>query len=282
MRNLLQFLIKYSNLLLFILLEGVALGLVFSQNRLQRSAWLSSANAVSGYIYQVWSGFTGYFALRSENDRLAAENVELRNQIVLLENSLEAQQEAGMSDSVPAYIYAEKHLRYIPAKVIHISTATQRNYITLNKGLRDGVEMDMGVVDQDGVVGIIRAVSDRFAVAIPLINNAFIVSCRFQRTDHLASLRWDGVDNRFAQLEDIARHVDVKQGDTLVTSGLSDAFPEGVRVGVVEEATLGENDQYYHIKVRLAADFRRLGYVQIIQNEARAEQRRLEEWGGEK
>ena len=279
MRNLWQFLVKYSNLLLFLLLEVVALFFVFSKGGLPHSAWVSSANRVTGSFYQAWNNVTTYFFLRSENERLVAENVELQNRITRLENQLEGQLEAGLPDTVPAYVYAEKDLHYIPAKVINFSTSSQRNYLTLNKGARDGVEEDMGVVDQDGVVGIVRAVSDRFSVVIPVINNAFSVSCRFLSNDKLGPLHWDGVDYRYAQLEDIARHVEVHEGDTLVTSGLSDAFPEGIRVGIVEEAELGESDAYYHIKVRLAADFHRLGYVQIIQNKALVEQRQLEEWG---
>ena len=279
MRNLWQFLVKYSNLLLFLLLEAVALFFVFSKGGLPHRAWVSSANRVTGSFYQAWDNVTTYFFLRSENERLVAENVELQNRITRLENQLEGQLEAGLPDTVPAYVYAEKDLHYIPAKVINFSTSSQRNYLTLNKGARDGVEEDMGVVDQDGVVGIVRAVSDRFSVVIPVINNAFSVSCRFLSNDKLGPLHWDGVDYRYAQLEDIARHVEVHEGDTLVTSGLSDAFPEGVRVGIVEEAELGESDAYYHIKVRLAADFHRLGYVQIIQNKALVEQRQLEEWG---
>jgi len=279
MRNLLQFLIKYSNFLLFLLLEVVAFVLVFGQNRFQHSAYLSSANAVTGTLYQAWAGVTGYFSLKGENERLVAENVELQNRITVLENSLEGVMEAGLPDTVSAYTFAEKHLDFIPAKVINISTATQRNFITINKGLRDGVEQDMGVVDQDGVIGIVRAVSDRFAVVIPVINSSFSVSCRFLSNDKLGPLRWDGIDDRHARLEDIARHVEVNRGDTLVTSGLSDAFPEGIRVGVVEESELGENDAYHHIRVRLAADFHRLGYVQVIRNAARAEQKQLEEWG---
>ena len=279
MRNLWQFLVKYSNLLLFLLLEVVALFFVFSRNRLPQSAWLSSANTVTGVVYQVWDNVTSFFFLRSENERLVAENVELQNYITRLENQLEGQYEANLPDSVGAYVYAEKHLNYIPARVINFSTSSQRNFITLNKGARDGVQEDMGVVDQDGVVGIVRAVSDRFSVVIPVINNAFSVSCRFLRNEKLGPLHWDGVDYRYAQLEDIARHVEVHEGDTLITSGLSDAFPEGVRVGIVEKAELGESDAYYHIKVRLAADFHRLGYVQIIQNKALVEQRQLEEWG---
>lgn len=279
MRNLLQFLIKYSNFLLFLILEVVAFVLIFSQNRFQHSAYATSANRFSAGMYQVWDNVTSYFSLRSENERLSAENVDLQNYIVQLENRLEAVDEASLKDTVSAYVYAEKHLNYIPAKVINISTATQRNFITINKGIRDGVEQDMGVVDQDGVVGIVRAVSERFAVVIPVINNSFSLSCRFKSTDKLGPLSWDGVDNRYAQLDDIARHVEVHEGDTLVTSGLSDAFPEGVLVGVIEEAQLEESDAYYRIQVRLAADFHKLGYVQVIKNASRAEKLDLESWG---
>ena len=279
MHNLLQFLVKFSNLLLFLLLEVVALFFVFSRNSLAHSAWLSSANAVTGTVYQTWDNVTSYFFLRRENERLVAENVELQNRITALENRLEDVDEQLLKDTVEAYVYAEKNLRYIPARVINFSTSSQRNFITLNKGARDGVQEDMGVVDQSGVVGIVRAVSERFAVVIPVINDAFSVSCRFLSNDRLGPLHWDGIDDRYAQLEDIARHVEVHEGDTLVTSGLSDAFPEGIRVGVVEKAELSESDTYYHIKVRLAADFHRLGYVQIIQNSALVEQRQLEEWG---
>ena len=194
MRNLWQLILKYSNLLLFLLLEVVALFFVFSRNGLPHSAWRSSANYVVGSFYQTWSNVSDYFFLRSENERLVAENVELQNYITRLENQLEGLFESQLPDTVPAYVYAEKDLRYIPAKVINFSTSSQRNYLTLNKGARDGVEENMGVVDQDGVVGIVRAVSDRFSVVIPVINNAFSVSCRFLSNDKLGPLHWDGID----------------------------------------------------------------------------------------
>lgn len=279
MRDLLQFLMKYSNFLLFFGLEVVAFVLIFTQNGLQRSAFFSSANYMTGVVYQTESAVTEYFRLRGENERLVGENVELKNRIVELENSLESVREAHQTAVVSAYTYADKQLKYIPAKVINFSTSTQRNFVTINKGLRDGVEKDMGVIDQDGVVGIVRAVSEQFAVVIPVINNSFSVSCRFVSNDKIGPLKWDGLDVRYAQLEDIARHVEVHEGDTLVTSGLSEAFPEGIRVGVVEEAELNETDAYYRIKVRLAADFHRLGYVQVIQNNTLQEQRELEKWG---
>ena len=106
MRNLWQFLVKYSNLLLFLLLEVVALFFVFSKGGLPHSAWVSSANRVTGSFYQAWDNVTTYFFLRSENERLVRENVELQNRITRLENQLEGQLEAGLPDTVPAYVYA--------------------------------------------------------------------------------------------------------------------------------------------------------------------------------
>ena len=124
MRNLWQFILKYSNLLLFLLLEAVALFFVFSRNGLPHSAWRSSANYVVGSFYQTWSNVSDYFFLRSENERLVAENVELQNYITRLENQLEGLFESQLPDTVPAYVYAEKDLRYIPAKVINFSTSS--------------------------------------------------------------------------------------------------------------------------------------------------------------
>lgn len=249
---------------------------VFSGSGLPRHAWMTSSNAVIGACYEARDAVLEYFLLRRDNERLVAENIELQNRIVKLENALELVQEQNLDDSVTAYVYADKQLSYIPAKVINYTTSTQRNYLTLNKGSRDGVQVDQGVVDQDGVVGIVRAVSERFAVVIPVVNSTFSISCRFLTTDKIGPLHWDGIDSRYAQLEDIARHVEVHEGDTLVTSGLSESFPKGIRVGVVDEVELSESDAYYHIRVRLAADFRRLGYVQVISNATYAEQKALE------
>ena len=136
--------------------------------------------------------------------------------------------------------------------------------------------VDMGVIDSKGVVGIICAASERFALVLPLVNDEMQLSCRFKNNDTYGPLVWRGTDYRYGQLENIARHAEVHVGDTIITSDLTPAFPGGVMVGVVDEAILEESDAYYHIRVRFSTDFRSIGYVQVIANEAMAEQTKLE------
>ncbi|MCQ2335017.1 MAG: rod shape-determining protein MreC [Paludibacteraceae bacterium] len=281
MRNLLQFLIKYSNLLLFIVLEVAALVLLLRNNNYPRSVYSTSANIVSGSLYTVSNSVLSYVYLGSENESLSEENALLKERIMALENQLESYSERDSSAlyiDCARYQYAHKGLKFVPAKVINVQTKSRHNYFTLNKGLRDGVEQDMGVVGPSGAVGIVMAVSERFSVVLPLVNDRMSLSCRFKKDNTIGPLEWDGVDVRYASLENIARHAEVHVGDTIVTSGLTSAFPEGVMVGVVEEATLEESDAYYQIKVRMGTDFQRIGYVQVISNEALREQRMLEDY----
>lgn len=276
MRNLLQLLIRYSNLLWFILLEVIAFVCLIGHNRYQWSAVWSTANAAIGWCYTMNDDVIDYFHLRKVNDQLAEENIELLERINLLEGQIQYLAEADSSVLNSRYLFAERDVDYIPAKVINFTSQKTRNFITLNKGTSDGVELDMGVIDHNGVVGIVTQVSDHFSVVMPLINPAYSLSCRFTNNDHYGPLKWDGMDYRYGNLEDIARHIEVSVGDTLVTSGLTPAFPEGIHVGVVEKADLADSDAYYHIRVRYATDFRSLRYVQIVLNKKYLERREIE------
>ena len=272
MRTLLQFLVKYSILLLFLVLEIVAFILLVRHNNYPQSAVLSSANRVSATLYEAGSTVSDYFSLRTQNRVLMDENAELRNRIAALENKLESVEE----DSLAQYVYADKNIEVRAAKVINNSTHLQRNYMTLNKGERDGVGIDMGVVSKEGVVGIVSAVSEKYAVVIPVLNPKVSISCKLRKNGYVGTLHWDGKDYRFAELQDIARHIDVNEGDTIVTSGYSDVFPENLPVGIIDKAELTESDAYYNIKVRLAVNFKTIEYVSVIENKNREEQKLLE------
>lgn len=279
MKNLLQFILKYSNFLVFLALEIVALVLLLHGNGYQRSVWLTSANQMSGEMYKVAESVGGYLHLGAENEALATENALLLERIQQLENQLEPYTENDtmvLHDACKRYQYSNKGLKFVPARVIHAEFGKRRNYLTLNKGLRDGVETDLGVVDQRGVVGIVSAVSERFSVVLPLVNTQMSLSCRFKNSQVYGPLEWDGINRSYASLENIARHAEVHVGDTIITSGLTTAFPEGIMVGVVDKAVLKETDAYYHIRVRLSTDFGALGYVQVVSNEALREQQELE------
>ena len=257
MQNLLKILLRYSNFLVFIALEVAAFILLSMNNAYPRSSILSTANHFVAWQNEQINEIGSYFRLRSQNEQLAAENAALRNQLAAMDS-----------------LNSGTVLQYQPAKVVQMTTDELNNYLTINRGRKDGIQRGQGVRNEDGVVGIVRTVGRNYSVVLPIINTHTNLSCRFAKNDYIGTLQWDGKDSRFAQLADVAAHMVVNPGDTIVTSGLSPVFPEGLPVGIVENSTLKEGDSYYTIRVRLYANFKRLKYVEIVQN---ADQQELEE-----
>lgn len=262
MRNLLQLIIRYSNFLLFLGLEVVAFIFVVRGNRYQYATMHGAANVVVGGMQQAHNSVVSYFRLKSDNELLLEENARLHEQIMALEN----RQEAGgyCQDSTAGYIFADRDYQYIPARVIAYSVDRHHNYLTLNRGVRDGVTTDMGVIGKDGIVGVVQSVSNRFCVVAPVIHEGIYISSMLQKNGYLATLHWHSPDVSRAGLEDVARHVDITDGDTIVTSGMSAIFPANIPVGVVEQVKIGEGDSYYTVDVALATDFHSLRTVQIL------------------
>ena len=278
MRNLLQLIVRYSNFLLFVGLEVVAFILIVRGNRYQYVAASGAANVVVGGVETMREDVSSYFRLRVDNAALMEENARLNAEIMALKNArdngLVASDSAttdGRQAWEAAYVSADLDYSFVPARVIAFSSDRHHNYITLNKGRRDGITPDMGVVGKDGIVGVVQTVSNHFAVVAPVIHEGIYISAMLSKNGYLATLHWHAPDIREAGLEDVARHVHVAVGDTVVTSGMSVIFPAGVPVGVVEEVNLGEGDSYYDIDVQLATDFRSLRTVQILQYAHRAE-----------
>ncbi len=267
MKNLLQFLIRNSVLLLFLLLEVVSFVLLIQNNQYPYSATFSSANRVYASCYACYDNVIRYFRLRSENEGLVQENARLREQITYLQEI-----EADGWDSTENY----PDYAVIPARVVNYTGTQQKNYITINKGEANGVREDMGVVCERGVVGIVVAVSEHYSVVIPIINHALSISCRLKEDGSIGTLQWDGRDFRYAQLMDIGRHIMVREGDTIITSGVSTIFPKGIPVGVVEKDELTDNDSFHNIEVALATDFRRMQNVYILKQNYSEEIRGLE------
>ena len=268
MQTLLKFILRYGNFLLFLLLEVAAFLLVVWSNAYPRSSALSTANRLVAWQYEIVAEVTGYFGLKGVNERLAAENAALRSQI---ENSGQMPGCAGVPACYLAQDSAVSMMRgkvvYREGKVVQMTMNSMRNYLTINRGEEDSVYEGMGVRNEEGAVGIVATVGKHYAVVLPIINIETHLSCRFLKNDYIGTLQWDGRDTRFAELADVATHLEVNVGDTIVTSGLSTSFPAGVPVGVVEECRLEEGASYYTVRVRLATDFRRLRYIEVIDNE---------------
>jgi rod shape-determining protein MreC len=275
MRNLINFLIQYSVLILFLFLEIISFALVVNNREYQKSVFLSSSNSAVSGLYEMNNSVVEFFKLRDANDNLSEENTLLKNELNKLRNQLSTL-EPEKNDSLHFQIPPEMEYEFISAKVINNSTNKLQNYITLNKGLRDGIKVDMGVISDEGVVGIIKTVSDKFAVVIPILNDKIKINCKFTKTNYSGPLQWDGLDYRYADLKDIARHVEFSLGDSLITSGFTNTFPEGIPVGIIEDFKIKKSEAYYNIKVKLAVNFRTLSHVKVIDYKNYNEQRTLE------
>ena len=278
MQNLINFLIRYNSWLFFAALETVCLILVFTYNPYQERVYISSANQISGQLYTGLSQISEYFYLRSKNEELVKENNDLLQQVLLL-NQYIADNEI---DSVNPGIFtnplnAGQRYEFVPARVIGNSITRTHNYITLNKGSQSGLKSGLGVIDQNGVVGVIGNVSEKYAVVIPILNPQFRLSVKLKKNNYFGSLVWNGVDSRHAVLEELPRHARCADGDTLVTSGYSEIFPDGIMVGTIIDDNPHDDDNFYAIKTLLSVDFARLRNVLIIIDKDSDEQKKLEE-----
>ncbi|MCL1821774.1 MAG: rod shape-determining protein MreC [Prolixibacteraceae bacterium] len=264
MWGLIRFLYKRQSVLIFILLEAVAFFLILNSNDFQRSRFLNSANYISGTIYKNYSAVLNYFRLVSINNDLVGENAKLRQNLLNQSQAVYRAELAGFAANSSEYMIR-------PAKVIRNSVNKQHNYITFNKGEKDGVQIDMGVFTSDGVVGVINHVSESYSTAISVLNLQWNISAKLKRNKYFGSLSWDGQDYQFAQLNEIPFHVEIEIGDTVVTSGYSFIFPEGLMLGIVEGFGKEGGDNFYSIHVKLSVDFKSLSYVEILENKKRPE-----------
>lgn len=276
MRNLLNFLIRYNSWLLFVGLEALSLILLFTYNPFQESVFLSSANVVTGKFYTGVNNFFGYFDLRSINKDLIEENGILRERIEFLEGHIKSNANDTVSESTSLLFQPAERYEFIPAGVISNSVTRLNNFITLNKGRKDGIAPEMGVIDQNGVVGVVNKVSENFSTVMPILNPKFRFSAKLKKNRYFGSLVWDGKDPCYAILEELPRHADFQPNDTIVTSGYSSAFPEGIMVGIVDSTANDHPDAFLAIKILLAVDFSRLSNVLVVKDEFQTEKQELE------
>lgn len=275
MRNLLNFLLKYNYWFLFIILEVASFVLLFRFNPYQQSAFFTSANVVSGAVYKVSGGVSSYFHLKSVNEDLLDRNMLLEQQISNLEKVLKE----GQVDSVTVNSIKELPLtsyQLFKAHVIKNSLNLADNYITLDKGSTSGILPEMGVVDGNGIVGIVYATSPSYSVVISILNSKSSISCKIVGSDYFGYLKWEQRDSRYAYLKDLPRHAEFNLGDTVVTSGYSTVFPEGIIVGTVDDMSDSNDGLSYLLKIKLAADFGKISDVRVIARSGQQEQKELE------
>lgn len=268
MQPLFRFLQTYHALILLIFLEILSVLLIFKHNEYQRSAFSNALYTGQSVVYAQFRQVGIYFSLKQENARLSEENASLREQLLALSDT--TSEDYTLFDT----LYLQQYT-CMSAKVVQNTTNKQYNYLTLNRGKKDGVEPDMAVIGPEGIVGIVMAVSDHFATVLSVLNRDFSVSAKFQSSQFFGSLTWDGKSPYYATLNDIPLHAPVSIGDTLVCSGYSTMFPEGTRIGTVEGYDK-EDGNFYNITVRLSSSFRKLYHVTVIKDLLKKEQTGLE------
>lgn len=276
MRNLLNFFFKYNYWFLFILLELISLSLLFRFNNYQGSSFFTSSNRLVGLVYEMMDEVTDYFNLRTINDELTQQNVELQLQMEGLRTSLK---EMSVDSVGFERLKKETLVGYdiLKAKVINNSLIHTDNYITLDKGEKDGVRSEMGVVDGEGVVGIVYLTSENYSIVIPVLNSKCSISCKIKRSDYFGFLKWEGGSSKYAIVKDMPRHSLFSLGDTIVTSGHSTVFPGGIPIGTVENISDSHDGLSYLLKVKLFTDFGRLDNVRVISVHGREELQHLEQ-----
>ncbi len=269
MKEIIKLILKYHFTIIFILLEIVSFSLIIRHNEYQRAIFSESASTLFGNVSSTITSIKDYFRLKEMNESLANENILLKNRLeeyeLLRDTIIHG---TVVQDSIPVY-------EYIGAKQVNATYNRTKNYITLNRGRKNGLQKEMAVCTPEGIVGLIQDLSDHFAVVIPLINVDSRISAKIKKNNYYGSLQWDGNDYAYSYLNDIPYHVEVNARDTIVTSGLSKIFPEGIVVGYVESVDK-ETANFLKIKVKLAVDFKRINHVYVILNNKKNEQTSLE------
>lgn len=270
MSELLKFFVKYSSWFLCALYLLLSAILLLSSNPYQHHVYLTSANVVASGLYRTTNGVTSYFSLREINEDLQRRNSDLELEVYSLKEIIREQNQRMYADTMTVDSALSRY-HFIIAHVINNSINHSHNYITIEKGRLDGIEPEMGVMDQNGIVGIVSVVGDHTARLISVLNPYLRLSCKVKGENQVGSLVWDGKNPGEAILEELPKHAKFIKGDTIVTSGYSSVFPEGVPVGTIMSGTRDREDNFYTLRVKLFTDFSTLSTVRVIRDKMKDE-----------
>jgi rod shape-determining protein MreC len=270
MRNLLLFIWRHYFFFVFLSLETLCIYFVVQNSYYQRASFVNSSNNLSANVLKTSKNVEDYFYLKDVNERLANENAELRSRLLesyaVIYNDLHTVKDTSI----------RQKYTFTSAKVVNNSTNRRNNYLTLDKGSRQGIKKDMAVITNTGIVGQIKDISENFCTVMSMLHSKTIVSAKIKKDGSYGPLTWDGLDFEYATLSDIPTHVRFVKGDTIVTSAYSLTFPENIKIGTVESWERKSGAYFYTVKVKLLTDFKKLSHVYIVNNLLKDEQDQLE------
>ena len=258
MQKLFLFLIRNQRVFLFVILEVACLTLFFTFNNYQGASFFNTSNSMVGGIYSVKKEAEDYVDLKYQNERLANENAMLRYQ---LNRRVTINEQAILNSLKPERV---TNIKFKAAKVINSTSTMVNNYITINKGKNDSIVSGMCVFSPLGAIGVVKKCSDNYCLINSILHSSIYISARLKSQEALGSVRWEGSDPTRGIFLYIPRHIEVKKGDTVLTSGFNNVFPAGVPLGFVEKTEIKPDETFYRITIRFAADFSRLNYVYVV------------------
>jgi len=272
MRNLLNIIWKYQFFILFLFFQTLSLTLLFQFNKFQKASLLNYTAEISGSTFLLLNNVTTYLELKEINDQLLKENKKLRNK----------SKQASYYSLHPNRIFFndslhQKNYNYLGAFIINNSVSERNNYITINKGRLSGIKPEMGLVTDKGVVGIVKDVSEHFAVALSVLHSKTKISVTLKKSQYFGLVTWLGKSPNRMSLEDIPNHVNIEVGDTVITSGSSSIFPFGIPVGTITEFEKIDGEVFYKIKLKPTQDLRNVHHCYIVENILKFELKNLEE-----
>jgi rod shape-determining protein MreC len=268
MQQIFNFIFKNSSKLLFLMLLSISFLLTIQAHSYHRSKIISSANFLSGGVYEKINNVSEYLNLQSQNEALALENARLKSMLFKTKDSTAIKNFENLKADLPDDI--------VVSKVIHNSYNVHENFLTLNSGSLEGIKPDMGVVNNLGLVGIIDQTSPKYSTVISILNVKSQINAKIKKSNHFGSLVWNGKSTGFVQLIDVPRLASVRKGDTIVTGGQSVIFPENINIGRIEKIYIDNKTNYYTLDVKLFNDMTNLGHVYIIKSKDRDELNNLE------
>jgi len=244
---------------LFLFLEIISFYLIINYNKSQKEIWAHSSNIFTGSIYEKVEGVQDFFELKAENDSLLVENAKLLETIINFRVTTKesAFETFEAEDSLINY-------SVIPARVCSKTINLRNNFLTLCKGEQDGIKIGMGVFAKEGIVGIIKSVSDNFATVLMILNSQSRISGSINSKKYHGNLVWDSENPMKLNLLDVPKHADIQIGDSISTSGYSVSFPPDIYIGKISDYTLGGGSNSYNIEVDLNHDLSKLEYVYVI------------------
>lgn len=278
MRNIFLFIRTYFNFLFFLVLQIIALYLLFHYNKFHEAVFMNAANEVTGRFSTRYNNITYYFNLKRTNESLVKENERLHNALIsnFIPNDTSA---VVVTDSLSADSTGMmRKYEWRAAKVVNKIITFQNNTFTLARGENQGVRKDMGVIGPQGVVGSVINTSPNFAIVMSLLHQQSRVSSMHVKSGKISTVSWDGKSPSYLIMNNIPKNIAVAIGDTVVTSQYASArFPQGIAIGTVNEIVEDKSTNFYTLRLKPATNFNNIEFVSVVANLQKDEQRKLEE-----